>query len=444
MKIAFMTLGCKVNYYETEKMKSLFEKNGHTVVGFSEKADVYIINTCTVTNIADRKSRKMLHRARRKNPSAVVAATGCYVDSAKMAEKTDEGIDLFVPNKDKADIVGIVEEAVRSYGENESEKNNKRTAAALEEEHTRAYIKVQDGCRQYCTYCIIPYVRGPLYSRPIGGVLDEVRELAAGGRKEIVVTGIHLSSYGVDSSKAGSFEKYGGKPLISLLDEIGKIDGIQRIRLSSLEPRIITEGFVESLSENKKVCPHFHLSLQSGSDSVLKRMNRHYTTSEYLEKLDILRKYYFEPAVTTDIIAGFPQESEAEHKETLAFAEKARFAQIHVFPYSRRQGTVADRMDGQLTEKEKSARADELMILEKELRKNYQDVSLLETEHILIEEMSEIDGKTYLTGYNERYVRFAIPFNAEDNLEKYINQIASVKVSGRLEDGRVTADMVIK
>lgn len=457
MKVAFMTLGCKVNSYETEKMKSRFEENGHMVVSFGGAADVYIINTCTVTNIADRKSRKMLHRARRQNPSALVVATGCYVDSAGMAEKKDEGIDLFVPNKDKPDIVGIVEgvflrqemfEGINKSNTCETkdtcfgkgDKENSSTAS-LREGHTRAYVKVQDGCNQYCTYCIIPYVRGPLYSRPVDEVVDEAKALAAAGHKEIVVTGIHLSSYGVDGKRAGDFEKYEGKPLIELLGEIGKIDGIKRIRLSSLEPRIITESFVKCLSENKKVCPHFHLSLQSGSDSVLKRMNRHYTTSEYLEKLNILRNYYNRPAITTDIIVGFPQESESEYRETLEFAKKACFAQIHVFPYSRRHGTIADGMEGQLTEREKSARAEELIVLEKELRQAYQDISLQETECILIEETDETDGDMYLTGYNERYIRFAIPLGTNLKPQDYINRLVSVKVSGRLGDGRILAEM---
>lgn len=429
MKVAFLTLGCKVNAYETDKMKEIFEDAGHTVTGFENCADVYIVNTCTVTNIADRKSRKMLHRARKNNPLALVVATGCYAESAVKKGEEDECIDIFVLNKDKSNILEIVCSAVkdRTYNVCYDEKNQ-----IEKKERTRAYVKVQDGCNQYCTYCIIPYVRGSLKSRNEKDIVAEVRELAAKGYKEIVVTGIHLSSYGADS---GNFVKLGGQPLSSLLKAISSVDGVERIRLGSLEPRIITESFVKELASIPQLCPHFHLSLQSGCDTVLKRMNRHYTTKEYLECLEILRRYFENPAVTTDIIAGFPNEAEEEFEETCRFAYKAKFAQIHVFKYSKRQGTIAAKMNGQLTEQAKAERSQRLSIIEKELEELYRKSAIKEYEKVLFEEITEIDNKKYIVGYNERYIRIAVPINEVKDVYKLHNTIEEVHILENLTDG---------
>lgn len=461
MKIAFLTLGCKVNFYETEQMKSRFEDAGYRIVAFSEQADIYLVNTCTVTNIADRKSRKMLHRARKMNPDALVVAAGCYVDSAKRKGEEDDAIDLFLSNREKDRVVELVERVVQ-HRLTERVKNTKRldpavgeklwdgrnpeetgiSAAARAEEHTRAYIQVQNGCNQYCSYCIIPYVRGPLTSKPVEQVREEVRQLAEQGIREVVVTGIHLSSYGVEGGDAGAFIKSQGIPLLELLEAIQEIEGIERIRLGSLEPRIITWEFVRRLAENTKICPHFHLSLQSGCDTVLKRMNRHYTTAEYRERVEILREIYEHPAITTDIIVGFPQETEEEFQRTRDYAKQIGFSQIHVFKYSRRQGTVADRMEGQISEQKKSARSEELIQTQSWLMQKYQEHYLETEQEVLMEELTEIDGKSYLTGYTTTYVRVAVPVEDYVPAENVCNTIVSVRITGRLATGILWGEMV--
>ena len=420
MRIAFLTLGCKVNSYETDKMKNKFIEAGDYIVSFEEEADIYLVNTCTVTNIADRKSRQMLHRAKKKNPQALIVATGCYVDSALAKDEQDESVDLFVPNDQKNAIVTLVKQAwqqnvadaVQSEngvsieekvwqisGEETGRVGGGESLMAQEEEHTRAYLTVQNGCNLYCSYCIIPYVRGPLTSKPIPQVVQELKQMAAKGIREVVLTGIHLSSYGVDDRKASSFLELKGRPLLELLTAANAVDGIERIRLGSLEPRIITEEFVAHLAALPKVCPHFHLSLQSGCDETLRRMNRHYTSEQYLEGVHILRRYYENPAITTDIIVGFPGETEEEFAETLAFAETAAFAQIHVFKYSRRKGTVADKMPEQLSE-------------------TYRRQFIGQVTQVLLEEMTEIDGENYVVGYTSRYVRVAVPIGADGMFEK--------------------------
>lgn len=457
MRVAFLTLGCKVNSYETEKMKINFEKKGHMVVAFEEKADAYIINTCTVTNIADRKSRKMLHRAKRLNPESVIVATGCYVDSAKAKGEVDESVDLFISNSDKDKLVELVlEKLYQVRGQDDVQKkeydnigkislnesvHSNMSKAAIEEEHTRAYIKIQDGCNQFCTYCIIPYVRGPLRSKTINEIIEEVEKLSKQGYKEIVVTGIHLSSYGVDGKKSGAFIEKEGKPLLEALEAINSVTGIERIRLGSLEPRIITDEFVKRLSKIQAICPHFHLSLQSGSDSVLKRMNRHYTSEQYLKGVKILEKYFEDPAITTDIIVGFPMETEKEFVETMDFTEEVRFAQIHVFKYSRRQGTVADKMDGQITESEKSARSERLIAKEKLLEKEYMDRALKKEEKVLFEEITELNGKKYIIGYNERYIRIAVNIDDSGEAESKCNKIINVKIIGKVNDDVVLGEI---
>lgn len=440
VRVGFLTLGCKVNAYETEKMKLQFEEAGHRIVAFGEKADVYVVNTCTVTNIADRKSRKMLHRARRMNPEAVVVAAGCYVDSAKKKGEVDDVIDLFITNAEKPELVEKVlaarekKNAACLQETTEPDGENHMTEKALEERHTRAYLKVQDGCNQYCTYCIIPYVRGELKSKTIEEAAGEAKALAAEGIHEVVVTGIHLSSYGVDFTEKKSFLELEGRPLLQLLRRIAEVDGIERIRLGSLEPRIITEEFTKELSEIPKICPHFHLSLQSGCDETLRRMNRHYTAEEYLDKLAVLRKYFENPAVTTDIIVGFVQETEEEFLATCDFAKKAAFAKIHVFKYSRRQGTMADAMKGQLTEGIKAERSDILLDTGKELEKKYQENFLQKEEFVLFEEVAEICGKEYLVGYNERYVRIGVPAAERKDAERRCNTTCRVHITDRITD----------
>ena len=438
MRIAFLTLGCKVNSYETEKMKQRFMQEGDSIVSFHEEADVYMINTCTVTNIADRKSRQMLHRARGKNEQAIVVAVGCYVDSALARGERDESVDLFIGNADKENITTLVKEAWQQknmddiWRESPGVTSDHLSEQARKEEHTRAYVKVQSGCNQYCTYCIIPYVRGPLLSKPVQEVLQEVGELAAQGIKEVVITGIHLSSYGVDDRKAGSFLELQGRPLLELLEAIAEVDGIERIRLGSLEPRIITEEFTKRLRAIHKVCPHFHLSLQSGCDHTLQRMNRHYTSEEYLEGVEILKKYYEHPAITTDIIVGFPGETEEEFATTCDFAKKVGFSQIHVFKYSRRKGTVADQMPDQITEQVKSARSDVLIEIENELEQQYEQNFIGQTEKILIEEQVEIQGKPYYVGYTTRYVKIAVP------VEKITGDAHNEIVEVRLDESNIS------
>ncbi|MBQ9119806.1 MAG: tRNA (N(6)-L-threonylcarbamoyladenosine(37)-C(2))-methylthiotransferase MtaB [Lachnospiraceae bacterium] len=422
-KAAFLSLGCKVNSYETEVMQQLFEEAGAEVVDFSEKADIYLVNTCTVTNMADRKSRQMLHKAKKNNPDGIVVAAGCYVQASAEEVKKDYAVDVLVGNNQKNEIVHLVA-AYMEGKKQEAElvdvrKNKEYEPLRLKTvtEKTRAYIKIQDGCNQFCTYCIIPFARGRIRSRKEEDVLEEVRDLVAQGYQEIVLTGIHLSSYG--------FEQYSEKeqfaleipgqrvPLLELILKLDKIPGLARIRLGSLEPRIITEDFVKTLTTTK-VCPHFHLSLQSGCDATLQRMNRRYTTEEYKNKCDLIRLYFEHPAITTDVIAGFPGETEEEFAETLAFVQQVAFAQMHIFKYSRRHGTKADKMPNQVPEEIKTRRSDALLEVEARLRREYVDYFVNKEEKVLLEEQITEDGVTYMTGHNERYVRFAI--RTEENL----------------------------
>ena len=439
MRVGFLTLGCKVNSYETEKMKIKFEEQGHTVVAFEEKADVYIVNTCTVTNIADRKSRKMLHRAKRRNPDSLVVAAGCYVDSSDKKGEKDSSVDLFVTNAMKEDLVAFVVEATKERNivpmqvtEEEFEKEHHMTKEAMAQKHTRAYLKVQNGCNQYCTYCIIPYVRGPLSSKPVEDVVYEVEQLAKDGIQEVVLTGIHLSSYGVDLTECKNFLELEGRMLLKLIQNVAKVDGIERIRLGSLEPRIITKNFLEELSQIPEVCPHFHLSLQSGCDQTLRRMNRHYSADEYEEGVKMIRAYFKHPAITTDIIVGFPQETEEEFEATCAFARRIAFAQIHVFKYSRRQGTMADAMTGQVDETIKNQRSEKLIGIEKELEKEYQKYFIGKKEEVLLEEVQLIEGREYVVGYNERYVRIAVSCTEMPDAKERCNTIATVKIERHL------------
>lgn len=443
-KVAFLTLGCKVNTYETNAMETLFQKAGYELVNFSEEADIYIVNTCTVTNMADRKSRQMLHKAKKKNPNAIVVAAGCYVQAAGEAVKEDMAVDLIIGNNKKGNVVEAVEEYMFSNGievlhnftpKIHTEKQYEKLAIDTAGEMTRAVIKIQDGCNQFCSYCIIPFARGRVRSREMEDVLEEVKRIAASGCQEVVLTGIHLSSYGVDlkpwreENIKHDFVTLEGKPLLQLMEQISQIEGIQRIRLGSLEPRVITEQFVSELSRLKKVCPHFHLSLQSGCDETLKRMNRRYTTEEFRDNTAILRSYYKNPAITTDIIVGFPGETEEELEITKRFLEKIHFSQMHVFKYSVRKGTKAEGMKDQVPEQEKTVRSEQVIALEKSMRLDYLKEMMKEPQCVLLEEETEIDGKKYYVGHNERYVKFAIPAGEEElsNKLKVVNPMSIYK-----------------
>ncbi len=410
--VALHNLGCKVNGYEMDVMQQMLQEKGYKIVSFDEQADIYIVNTCTVTNIADRKSRQMLHRAKKKNPDAIVVAVGCYVQAGGEEVLKDEGIDLAVGNNRKKDLVAILEKYMERGPANSNRKTLEHTTiidigktAEYEEMrlqetsgHTRAYIKIQDGCNQFCSYCIIPYARGRVRSRSQEDILTEVRGLAEKGYKETVLTGIHISSYGVDK----------GKPaLLELLKGIHGIDGIERIRLGSLEPRIVTEEFARELGKLPKLCPHFHLSLQSGCDATLKRMNRHYTTGEYYEKVRILRRVFGDPAITADIIVGFPGETEEEFQETKAFLEKIKFYEMHVFKYSKRKGTPAAVMENQVPEETKASRSNLLLTMEKMQSKEFRETFLGREEEILFEEGKEIGGDFYQIGHTKQYVKVA-------------------------------------
>lgn len=412
---ALHNLGCKVNSYETEAMQQLLEEAGYKIVPFHEKADVYIINTCSVTNIADRKSRQMLHRAKKQNPEAVVVAAGCYVQAAAEELKADLAVDVIIGNNKKQDLVSILEEYFRDQNDsshvieiNETHEYERLTIHKIAD-HTRAFLKVQDGCNQFCSYCIIPYTRGRVRSRRPEEVVAEVRELAAAGYREVVLTGIHLSSYGVD------FKEEEKENLLSLIRQVHEVEGICRIRLGSLEPRIITEEFAKALSGLSKFCPHFHLSLQSGCDETLKRMNRHYTTEEYKRGCDILRRYFDHPAITTDVIVGFPGETEEEFSETKAFLEQIGFYEMHIFKYSRRAGTRADRMPDQVPEQVKSARSEALLALEKQMSRAYRESFLGKKKEVLLEEKTEIGGQEYMIGHTMEYVKAVVPY--EENLK---------------------------
>ncbi|MCI8615269.1 tRNA (N(6)-L-threonylcarbamoyladenosine(37)-C(2))-methylthiotransferase MtaB [Parablautia intestinalis] len=424
--VAFHNLGCKVNGYEMDYMLQALQEKGYTIVPFDGRADIYIINTCTVTNIADRKSRQMLHRAKRLNPESVVVAVGCYVQAGGEEALKDMSIDLAIGNNKKKDLIPILEEFLTNR-ENRKDKTLKgRTMTDIGKtdeyeamelqrtaEHTRAFIKIQDGCNQFCSYCIIPYVRGRIRSRGQEEILHEVRRLSANGYREVVLTGIHLSSYGITGGNDFSTSKLSG-----LVLRLQQEEGIERIRLGSLEPRIITEEFVRTLSECGKLCPHFHLSLQSGCDRVLERMNRKYSTKEYYEKVCILRKYFDDPAITTDVIVGFPGETMEDFEETKGFLEKVGFYEMHIFKYSKRQGTPAAIMDGQIKEADKALRSNELLGLEKELSARYRQAHLHKQTEILFEEEKKINGRIYQVGHTKEYIRAA--YETQENLSGQI------------------------
>lgn len=427
-KAALHNLGCKVNAYELEAIQQMLEQQGYEIVPFAPGADIYIINTCTVTNIADRKSRQMLHKAKKMNPDAVVVACGCYVQAAGEKLEQDSAIDLVVGNNKKKEIPAILEEYFREKEEGRSgsgtwvtdmthNREYETLSISRTAEHTRAFIKVQDGCNQFCTYCIIPYARGRVRSRRPEDVLEEVRRLAESGCQEVVLTGIHLSSYGVDLEE--------GQNLLALIRTIHAVDGIRRIRLGSLEPGIITEEFAEAIAALPKVCPHFHLSLQSGCDTVLERMNRRYRSEEYMEKCRLLRRVYDRPALTTDVIVGFPGETEEEFEASRAFVEEVNFFETHIFKYSRREGTRAAAMPDQIPEQEKTRRSHILLELDAQRRQEYMESFLGEEKEVLLEEKVELDGKKWWVGYTREYLKAIVP----DDGKNRANEMISVRFS---------------
>jgi threonylcarbamoyladenosine tRNA methylthiotransferase MtaB len=425
-KAALHNLGCKVNAYETESMQQMLEQAGYEIVPFAPGADIYIINTCTVTNIADRKSRQMLHKAKKMNPEAVVVAAGCYVESEKYSGgKVDDAIDIVIGNNCKKDLIEILEayeegkrsEAVIDINHTKEYENLSLTKTA---EHTRAYVKVQDGCNQFCSYCIIPYTRGRVRSRKLQDVYEEVKKLAEAGYQEVVLTGIHLSSYGVNLEEEN---------LLTLIEKIHEIHGIERIRLGSLEPRIMSEEFVAAIAKLPKLCPHFHLSLQSGCNETLKRMNRKYTAEEYYEVCVRLRKYFEEPALTTDVIVGFAGETEEEFAECKAFLEKIEFFETHVFKFSIRKGTRAAKMENQVSDQIKTKRSNELLALHAENSVKYLEKHLEKDLEVLVEEEMSIDGENYFVGHTKEYIRVAV--KSEEDLT---NKFVVVKAKGILKD----------
>lgn len=435
-KVALHNLGCKVNAYEVEAMQQLLEKAGYEIVPFTEGADVYLINTCTVTNIADRKSRQMLHKAKKMNPDAIVVAAGCYAQADTEKLKEDNAVDLILGNNQKTQIVEVLEEYEKEHSKQvqviEINHTKEYEELSIEQtaEHVRAYIKVQDGCNQFCTYCIIPFARGRVRSRKIADVLREVETLASKGYKEVVLTGIHLSSYGVDFSKEERVS------LLSLIQAVSKVEGIQRIRLGSLEPRIITEEFLEGIVATGKVCPHFHLSLQSGCNKTLKNMNRRYSAQEYAEKCELIRKYYPAPALTTDVIVGFPMETEEDFEESYEFVKNIHFYETHIFKYSRRHGTKAAAMDGQLTEAVKAQRSEKLLELHDIRAKEYEEAMIGKTIELLLEEEIEEDGKMWYVGHSREYVRAVI----EKTEAHQVNDLVEAKVTGFVTDHLLRAE----
>ena len=425
-KAALHNLGCKVNAYETESMQQMLEQAGYEIVPFAPGADIYIINTCTVTNIADRKSRQMLHKAKKMNPEAIVVAAGCYVESEKYAGgKVDDAIDIVIGNNCKKDLIEILEayeEGKRSEAMIDINHTNEYEELSLQKtaEHTRAYVKVQDGCNQFCSYCIIPYTRGRVRSRNSEDVYEEVFRLAKAGYHEVVLTGIHLSSYGVDLENEN---------LLTLITKIQDIEGIERIRLGSLEPRIMSEEFVSAIAALPKLCPHFHLSLQSGCNETLKRMNRKYTAEEYYEVCERLRKYFDNPALTTDVIVGFAGETEEEFAECKAFLEKIAFFETHIFKFSIRKGTRAAKMENQVSDQLKAKRSNELLALNEKNSLNYLQEHLEKELEVLLEEAVEIDGERYFVGHTREYIRVAVKTD-----EDLTNQFVTVRVKKVLKD----------
>lgn len=455
VKAALHNLGCKVNAYETEAMQQQLEARGYVIVPFGEKADVYIINTCSVTNIADRKSRQMLHRARKLNPEAVVVAVGCYVQVAADSLKKDGAVDIIIGNNKKGELADIVDAYLKKEKGGElalhlvdiaQEQDYERLHVSQMSNHTRAFIKVQDGCNQFCSYCIIPYARGRVRSRKPEDVVRETEELVGRGYKEVVLTGIHLSSYGMEHKEEGPVQ--GGNwdhgPLLDLIKRLHCVQGLERIRLGSLEPRIITEEFAGELAAMPKFCPHFHLSLQSGCDETLKRMNRHYTTEDYLRRCGILRSCFHEPAITTDVITGFPGETEEEFQQTREYLEKVHFYEMHVFKYSRRAGTRAAKMGDQVSEQVKAERSEILLKLEGRMSGKYRRRFVEKDVSVLFEEGVQVEGRRYMTGYTPQYVKTALLLKPGLSEKDLTGRIFRVKVTGMINEELLEVEFLEK
>ena len=453
-KVAFHNLGCKVNSYELEFVQQRFTENDFRIVPFDQKADIYVVNTCTVTNIADRKSRQMLHRAKTLNPDAIVVAMGCYVETSKDEARKDLGIDVLIGNSDKGHAYEKIVEFLNNKDSNNTEdkhllvndinetKEYDEFKLSFTTEHTRVHVKIQDGCNQFCSYCAIPLARGRVRSRKIEDIVSEIEGLCRNNYKEFVLTGIHLSSYGMENyniemsnENPVGYSEYENAKLIDAIEAVAKIKGVKRIRLGSLEPRIITEDFLKRLVATGKICPHFHLSLQSGSDSVLKRMNRRYSTDEFLEKTKLIREYFIHAGITTDVIAGFPGETNEEFIETREYMNKVDFYEAHIFKYSRRRGTLADKMDNQLTDKEKSVRSEILIKDANERSRKFREYYIGKRAEVLFEEIIVIGGEDYLTGYTREYVKVAL----KSGDEKLINEIRDVRIEGFINDEVMSA-----
>ena len=453
-KVAFHNLGCKVNSYELEFVQQRFTENDFRIVPFDQKADIYVVNTCTVTNIADRKSRQMLHRAKTLNPDAIVVAMGCYVETSKDEARKDLGIDVLIGNSDKGHAYEKIVEFLNNKDSNNTEdkhllvndinetKEYDEFKLSFTTEHTRVHVKIQDGCNQFCSYCAIPLARGRVRSRKIEDIVSEIEGLCKNNYKEFVLTGIHLSSYGMENyniemsnENPVGYSEYENAKLIDAIEAVAKIKGVKRIRLGSLEPRIITEDFLKRLVATGKICPHFHLSLQSGSDSVLKRMNRRYSTDEFLEKTKLIREYFIHAGITTDVIAGFPGETNEEFTETREYMNKVDFYEAHIFKYSRRRGTLADKMDNQLTDKEKSVRSEILIKDANERSRKFREYYIGKRAEVLFEEIIVIGGEDYLTGYTREYVKVAL----KSGDEKLINEIRDVHIGGFINDEVMSA-----
>ena len=453
-KVAFHNLGCKVNSYELEFVQQRFTENDFRIVPFDQKADIYVVNTCTVTNIADRKSRQMLHRAKTLNPDAIVVAMGCYVETSKDEARKDLGIDVLIGNSDKGHAYEKIVEFLNNKDSNNTEdkhllvndinetKEYDEFKLSFTTEHTRVHVKIQDGCNQFCSYCAIPLARGRVRSRKIEDIVSEIEGLCKNNYKEFVLTGIHLSSYGMENyniemsnENPVGYSEYENAKLIDAIEAVAKIKGVKRIRLGSLEPRIITEDFLKRLVATGKICPHFHLSLQSGSDSVLKRMNRRYSTDEFLEKTKLIREYFIHAGITTDVIAGFPGETKEEFIETKEYMNKVDFYEAHIFKYSRRRGTLADKMDNQLTDKEKSVRSEILIKDANERSRKFREYYIGKRAEVLFEEIIVIGGEDYLTGYTREYVKVAL----KSGDEKLINEIRDVRIEGFINDEVMSA-----
>ena len=471
--VALHNLGCKVNSYEIEVMQQMLQEKGYTIVPFDETADIYIVNTCTVTNIADRKSRQMLHRAKQKNPAALVVAVGCYVQTGREDVEQDPCIDLAIGNNRKKNLASILEEYLQNLEQEDAVAENAENAghgvdktlhdttvidinhtAEYEEmtlkqtaEHTRAYIKIQDGCNQFCSYCVIPYARGRVRSRRAEDIIREITGMAQNGYREIVLTGIHISSYGIDFDeeawKRGESvsvlkedeerrDYSGSSKLIDLLERIHTIEGIERIRIGSLEPRIITEETAARMAALPKLCPHFHLSLQSGCDATLRRMNRKYTSEEYAESVALLRKVFDHPAITTDVIVGFPGETEEEFAQTKEFLDRIQFFEMHIFKYSKRAGTRAAVMSHQVPDPVKTTRSAELLAMEKEQSKQFRTHYVGREAEVLLEETKEIGGTEYLLGHTRDYVKLAV--SVKENKKNVANTVICGRVQGFLTD----------